>query len=126
MEPKTSYRKEKTHGAIAGLIGALISFYPIMIVRLISMEYLHDIYGGYNDVPDLLTLFIMGIPLPAMLWIPSVAIGGAIFGAIGAVRAQKRQIARHGTDNPLGAAKRWLWGGLSGLLINAFVSFWSI
>lgn len=124
-EIKRTYRKEKVIGAIAGLIAALISFYPIMLVRWSSMEYLNDVYGGYNDIPDLLMLLVMGFPFPAMFWIASVAIGGMIFGAIGALRAQKRHIARKGESNPLSTAKLWLWGGLSGFLINAFVSFWS-
>ncbi len=84
-------KKTKIIGAAAGFIGGLLGIYPIMDIRFLSMETLLDIFGGYNDIPDLLALIAMGIPFPSQLWIPSVAIGGAVFGVIGAGRAQKRR-----------------------------------
>ncbi len=110
--------KHKKIGAIAGLIGGLMGIYPIMLLRMTGIEYLVDVYG-YNDMPTLLSILFMGIPLPANLWILGVAIGGIFFGIIGITQAQKR-------FDTLTKAQLWFWGWVSGFLINLFLSYWSI
>ena len=104
-----NYLKAGGIGLIAGIIGAVIGFLPIDLLKIFLVEsILLRVFGSYGAIPDYL-LYITGLPLPSY-GVVLVPIGGALFGIIGALIG----LGRH-------SSRVWLWGGIFGLLFNLFI-----
>ena len=100
---------------ISGVVGAATGFMPINLLHwYLNNNFLVPVYGHYHDTPKFLYHLVNGIVLyfyPPFI-IATIVIGGAIFGIIGATVGYKRRSRR-----------LWLWAGISGFLLNLFVSF---
>jgi hypothetical protein len=112
MNEKPSYFKTGSIGVVAGTIGAIIGAIPFSILHSFMYDFLaKNIFGYSKAMPTSLMLLVSGLPLPFFIGFICVPIGGALFGLTGAFIGMRR-----------GSSRLWLWGGLSGLLFNLFVS----
>ncbi|MBI5352390.1 MAG: hypothetical protein HZB50_07105 [Chloroflexi bacterium] len=117
MNEKPSYFKTGSIGAVAGTIGAILGAIPFGLLHYFLNDFLvKNIFGeSPKAMPTSLMLLVSGLPLPFFIGTICIPIGGALFGLTGAFIGMRR-----------GSSRLWLWGGVSGLLFNLFVSCWAL
>ena len=98
-------------GLVMGVLGVIIGAFPVMYLRNQLFDILKNHYGSFTAVPDIWHYIVFGFPLYIgfILFLP---VGGAVIGIIGTVIGLLRRSNR-----------LWLWGGVTGLLLNFLVSF---
>ena len=101
------YIKTGVVGLVAGFLGAITGLILINSLRWYLYSIIDFAHNSYADI------LINGIPLTLEAGGTIALIGGPLFGIMGTFVGLKRQSSR-----------LWLWGVISGSLINLFFSVW--
>ena len=116
-----SISKVTVIGLIAGIVGAVLGFIPFAI--------LHEFLGGLvrdmpGDTSTILFILAYGLPLPIIVFLFVLPLGGIIMGIIGANVGVKRSLKKKSGNKNVKAVAFW-WGLIFGFLFNLFVGFFN-